>query len=342
MASPVAETVEVDDFDLKLLQALRTNGRAPFRRIADVLGSSEQTVARRYRRLREAGIVRVLVLPTPAGPGLQWFVRIGVRPGAAAKLADALAQRADVSWVSIASGGAEIVCVSQPGSTAQRDALLLDRLPRTNQVTSLVSYAILHSFSHGNQEHWTGFAEPFDAAQRAALGEADRATAESKGSANGAGARLTPEDLPLIAALREDGRASYAQLGADTGSSPATVARRLEALLNGGALQIEVDLASDLLGFPTLATLWTTVAPARLDEVGWHVARLPQTGYAAAVSGSANLAVSVVCRDTEELYHYLSHEIGSIPAVQAVELSPVIRRVKQHGSVMDGSRLPLP
>jgi DNA-binding Lrp family transcriptional regulator len=342
MATATARTAKLDPFDLRLLQALRTNGRAPFRRIAEVLGSSEQTVARRYRRLREAGVVRVLVLPTPAGPGLQWFVRIGVRPGAAAKLADALAQRTDVSWVSIASGGAEIVCVSQPGSTAQRDALLLDRLPRTNQVTSIVSYAILHSFSHGTDEHWTGFAEPFDDAQRAALGARPRATGEAAGRANGAGARLTPEDLPLIAALREDGRASYAQLAAATGSSSATVARRLEALLTAGALQIEVDLASDLLGFPTLATLWTTVAPAHLDEVGWQVARLPQTGYAAAVSGSANLAVSVVCRDSEELYRYLSDEIGAIPAVRAVELSPVIRRVKQHGSVMDGSRLPVP
>jgi hypothetical protein len=28
--------------------------------------------------------------------------------------------------------------------------------------------------------------------------------------------------------------------------------------------------------------------------------------------------------------------------VQAIELSPVIRPVKQHGSVMDGPRLPLP
>lgn len=343
-----------DRLDRQLLHALRINGRAPFRQIAEVLGSSEQTVARRYRRLREAGIVRVLVLPAPAGPGLEWFVRIGVRPGAATKLADALARRADVSWLSICSGGAEIVCVSQPSSTAQRDALLLDRLPRTSYVTSLVSHAILHPFSRGVEEHWTAFAEPFDAAQRAMLGEPQAAHSErgadGRGNGrdrqtrgpNGAGHRLTPRDQPLIAALREDGRASYAQLAARTGWSAATVARRLDALLGAGALQIEVDLASDLLGFPTLATLWTTVAPAHLDEVGWRVARLPQTGFAAAVSGSANLAVSVVCRDSGELYRYLSEAIGVIPAVQAVELSPVIQRVKQHGSVMDGPRFPMP
>src|SRR5262249_59698709 len=126
------------------------------------------------------------------------------------------------------------------------------------------------------------------------------------------------------AARRGDGRARCAQRDAVTGSSAATVARRLEALLSSGALQIEVDLASDLLGFPTLATLWTTVAPAHLDEVGWHVARLPQTGYAAAVSGSANLAVSVVCRGTGELYPYLSGEVWAIPAAQAAGASPAV------------------
>jgi DNA-binding Lrp family transcriptional regulator len=337
MPAKAEETLTLDWLDRHLLHALRINGRASFRRIAEVLGSSEQTVARRYRRLREAGIARVHVLPASTSSGLEWFVRMGVRPGAAAKLADALAQRRDVSWVSITAGGAEIVCLSQPFSTVQRDALLLDRLPRTNHVTSLVAYAILHTFEDGPDERWTGFADRFDAAQLTALGV--RPSAEGEGRR---GERVSAEDQALVAALREDGRASYAQLAAATGWSAATVARRLESLLSSGALQIEVDLASDLLGFTTLATLWITVAPAHLDEVGWHVARLPQTGYAAAVSGPANLAVSVVCRDTDELYHYLIKHIGAIPAIQAVELSPVIRRVKQHGSVMQGSRLPPP
>lgn len=325
--------------DRQLLQALRVNGRASFRRIAEVLASSEQTVARRYRRLREAGIVRVHVLPTPASPALEWFVRIGVRPGAATKLADALAQRRDVSWVSITAGGAEIVCLSQPTSTAKRDALLLDRLPRTNSVTSLVSYAILHSFDEGPDDYWTAFADQLDAAQQTALGDAHRAGADGDGRRS---ERLGAEDRALLAALRDDGRASYAHLATATGWPAATIARRLESLLSSGALHVEVDVASDLLGFSALATLWITTAPAHLDEVGRRVARLPQTGHAAAVSGPANLAVSVVCRDTDDLYHYLSKKIGAIPAIQAVELSPVIRRVKQHGSLMQGSRLPPP
>ena len=42
----------LDALDLKLLHALQIDGRAPFSRIAEVLGVSDQTVARRFRRLR--------------------------------------------------------------------------------------------------------------------------------------------------------------------------------------------------------------------------------------------------------------------------------------------------
>jgi hypothetical protein len=45
------EPQALDSLDLKLLQALQLDGRAPFKRIAEVLGVSDQTVARRLRRL---------------------------------------------------------------------------------------------------------------------------------------------------------------------------------------------------------------------------------------------------------------------------------------------------
>ena len=59
------ETITVDALDRRLVHALLHDARLPFRRIADVLGSSEQTIARRYRRLREAGVVRVVALRDP-------------------------------------------------------------------------------------------------------------------------------------------------------------------------------------------------------------------------------------------------------------------------------------
>ncbi|MCW2508709.1 MAG: Transcriptional regulator, AsnC family, partial [Modestobacter sp.] len=50
----------IDAIDRRIVHAMQTDGRAPFSRLATVLGVSEQTVARRWRRLRADGVVRVL------------------------------------------------------------------------------------------------------------------------------------------------------------------------------------------------------------------------------------------------------------------------------------------
>ncbi len=88
------ESVVLDELDRQLVRALQIDPRAPFSRIADVLGVSEQTVARRYRRLRADGYLRVLGLVSLRAAGAtEWLVRIGCRPGGARRLADALARR---------------------------------------------------------------------------------------------------------------------------------------------------------------------------------------------------------------------------------------------------------
>src|ERR1700678_1587500 len=103
----------MDALDLQIVQCLLRDGRAPLRRVARSLGVSEQTVARRYRGLLAAGALRVQAQPDDQATGRQrWFVRVQCRPDAAAVLAASMAARDDVSWVSITSGGSEIICVA--------------------------------------------------------------------------------------------------------------------------------------------------------------------------------------------------------------------------------------
>jgi DNA-binding Lrp family transcriptional regulator len=87
-----------DDLDRQLVQALQLDGRAPFSRIADVLGVSDQTVARRYTRLRTTGTIRVLGLTDPAALGeVVWLLRVQCTPDAAVSVAEAMARRSDTS-----------------------------------------------------------------------------------------------------------------------------------------------------------------------------------------------------------------------------------------------------
>src|SRR5881628_3198152 len=85
--------------DLQILQALQLDARVPFARIAEVLGVSDQTVARRYARMRAAGSLRVRALTDPGRLGrLEWVVRIRCMPDSAGLVGTELARRPDISW----------------------------------------------------------------------------------------------------------------------------------------------------------------------------------------------------------------------------------------------------
>jgi DNA-binding Lrp family transcriptional regulator len=329
------ETDIMDRLDRQLIHALQRDPRAAFSRIAGVLDVSEQTVARRYRRLRREGIMRVIGVVDPQRIGLaDWLIRVGCRPGGAGRLADALARRDDVSWVTLSSGGSEVLCVVRSRSQQQRDELMLQRLPATSQVLSMTAHEVLHRFVAAGADDWSAFGDPLTAAQREALRPAPVAAPQP-----GETVVLQAEDTSILAALAQDGRASYAALAAATGWTEGRVTRRVDALRGAGLLYFDLDLATQLMGFATAAFLWLTVEPARLAEVGETLAGQEEVAFAAAVTGTANLVASLLCRNSEALYQYVTTKIGAVPGVRQMEISPTLRRVKQAGALSDGVRL---
>ena len=329
------ESAVLDQPDRQLIRALQLDPRAPFSRIAEILGVSEQTVARRYRKLRGDGYLRVMGLVSPRGVGVtEWLVRIGCRPGGARRLADALARREDVSWVTLSSGGSEIVCAVRPLSQRQSDELLLQRLPATSQVLSVATHAVLHRFA-GREADWAGYVDELTDEQVTQLAAAPPAGLASPDL-------LQPSDGPLLAALALDGRTSYATLAKEAGWTEGRVVRRVEALREAGILYFDVDLATEMLGFKASAYLWLIVEPAHLAAVGEEISRHAEVPFAAAITGSANLVTSIVCRDSEALYEYVTTKISAAAGVRQLEISPVLSRIKQAGSLMDGLRLATP
>jgi DNA-binding Lrp family transcriptional regulator len=326
-----------------LIHALLVSPRASFSRLAAALGSSEQTVARRYRRLVEGRVIRVRGLRGPIGEMQDWMVRARVRAGSAGVVAGALAAREDVAWVAIAAGGAEVYCTTRPRSPEQRDALLLERLPNAAQVTALSAHAILHRYAGSGAHEWSGFDDALGPAQLRAL-EAERGPRPEGVLSNphSERAQLEPDDEALAAALLEDGRASLAALAAAGDDSPGRVRRRLDALLESGALYVDSEIATSALGFNVSATLWLAIAPAHLVEAAERMAAAPESAFVAAISGAQNLYVSVVCRDTVALYEFLTRQVGALPAVSSVETVPIARKVKLAGSTLQGELLPEP
>jgi DNA-binding Lrp family transcriptional regulator len=77
------------------------------------------------------------------------------------------------------------------------------------------------------------------------------------------------------------------------------------------------------------AHLWTSVQPADLPETGAAVAAHPEVAFCAATTGPTNLLISAVCRDTRDLYRYLTERLGALSAIGEIQTAPVVRTVKR-------------
>ncbi len=323
----MVESITLDEVDRGLTHALQVDGRAPFGRIAEVLGVSDQTVARRYRRLRSAGVLRVVGSIDAMRLGYtSWAIRIQCAPDAAGGIAAALARRPDTFWVHLLSGGTEIACGTRARTPDERDALLLQRLPRTGRVVSVTAHSLLHLYV-GGSTGWAGLASLSDA-------QVERLRPAPPAVDYGEPLVLGDGDQALLAALSLDGRASHAELAGVTGWSESTVRRRMDRLHAAGVLFYDVDIPPEHLGHRTEARLWMSVRPARLAAVGEALAGHAEVAFAAATTGPANLMASVNCRDDQALYRYLTERIGALDGVGHLETAPVIRTVKRAGAVL--------
>ncbi|MFH8350477.1 Lrp/AsnC family transcriptional regulator [Streptomyces sp. NPDC018045] len=322
-----------DDLDQRLLCALQLDGRAPFSRLAQTLGVSEHTAARRYRRLRTLGL-RIVARPNPVRLGqVRWLIRLHCAPDAAGSLARALARRPDTSWVTLSSGGTELYCALDARSADEGSALLLRKLPRAPHVVSASTHCMMRIFiGETSTWHATRFRTP---APAAASTDGTFGTPGTSGTPSSPGApstspiRLDATDRALFAELGLDGRATLPALSKAAGRSPSSVQRRLDRLRDQGALGFFVDFDPQLLGHHMSAQLWLKVAPAHLRTVGETLATHPDIAFAAAVTGSANLVASGVFRTPADLYDYIDHHLGPLPGIQSIETTPTLCEIKR-------------
>src|ERR1039457_1922139 len=128
----MVETVTLDELERQVLQALQLDGRASFRLIGQVLGVSENTVARRYRNLCTLGL-RTVGRDVPARLGhTEWIMRIQVTPDAAPSLAQSLARRPETVYSYIAGAVSETDCEFSSPAGGERDPPFLPTRRRIN------------------------------------------------------------------------------------------------------------------------------------------------------------------------------------------------------------------
>jgi Lrp/AsnC family transcriptional regulator for asnA, asnC and gidA len=130
---------------------------------------------------------------------------------------------------------------------------------------------------------------------------------------------LDDVDKGIIGALQAEGRRPYSRIGDELGVSESVVRYRVQRLEQAGMLQV-VGIADPLrLGFDRMALIGLRVRPGTLHAVCEAVTAFPETSYVAAIAGSYDVIVEVICRDTAHFGELLTQRLHAVDGVVSAE-----------------------
>jgi Lrp/AsnC family leucine-responsive transcriptional regulator len=136
---------------------------------------------------------------------------------------------------------------------------------------------------------------------------------------------LDERDLAIIAALQEDARATYADVGRRVGLSPSSVHDRVRKLEQGGVIRgYRAEVDPEALGlFVTALIAVTPLDPMQPDDLPDRVREFREVEDCLSVAGEANYFLKVRTRTTahlEELIRRL-REKGGVQTRTTIVLS---------------------
>lgn len=310
---------DLDDLDRKILAALHVNGRASWTDIAQLLGISTTTVARRAQHLIGAGLARVAVLPhlQHEGPVHVFVVRLTCAPGSQLKVAGLLAQNPDIRYVTIVTGGYDIVFELVAPKHRDLYSMLVDFVHTVPGAQQSNADLVLHTYKVSYD--WSV----------PVLGERAASFAMRRPAHVCERGHLDDVDREVLAAMREDGRASFQSVGRRLGISESTARRRLEGMLERGCATVTTFIPAAALGYEAEILFWLSVEPSMQDSVAERLSNERGVRMIASMLGLASLMCEVIVPTTADLHHFTSRTLASVPGIHSWTAGVQVLTVKR-------------
>jgi len=143
---------------------------------------------------------------------------------------------------------------------------------------------------------------------------------------------LDPLDRQMISILQQDGRASNVEIARQLGVSEATVRKRLDRLLAERVVRITALPDAAKIGLSTVTFINLDVDLARLDQIADGLSQLPEVRAIYYTSGESDLILEAWFPSGDELLHFLTRQVASIPGVRSATTSHVLRTLKDSST----------
>ena len=277
----------MDEVDEAIVELLEVDGRLTHREIARTVGLSRSSAAARVQRLIASGqvVVRGAVHPAVIGRGALAHVSIAVR-GPVAPLAAEIARRDDVPFLSLTSGPHGLIAEVRTATARDIDRTISDlrSLDGVVGVDTLTYVEVIRDVI---------------------------------GPVGEVGTDVDDVDLALLRALQEDGRASYVDLAAVVGLSPAGARRRVVRLIASQVVRVGAVVRHSGQDRQSAMGLGLRLA-GEDDDVVAAIATMPPVIFVARTLGHYDLLVTVRTFSAAQLVETLD-VVRSLPGVNAVD-----------------------
>ncbi|GIT80957.1 hypothetical protein LLS1_26260 [Leifsonia sp. LS1] len=301
----------LDELDRKIIVALQHDGRASWTAIADMVGSSTATVARRGQQLVADGVVRIAIVPALGSSGQvdSFLVRLNCRPGTQLEVAAALVAHEDVRFLTLVTGQYDIMAEVVVSGGAAHYPKLIQSLQSIQGIKRWRSDIIMHVYKVRHDWSRQLYAETMKLpAEIEKTSLVDPEYCEP--------AHFDDADRRILAELREDGRVTFQSIGDKTGMNESSVRRRFDRLRAKGCVDILTLVPAAALGMGAETLLLVRVEPARLEAVAEALSTYPAVRYLAAILDDNSLFCELITPSVAELNDFISHTLSALDGVE--------------------------
>jgi DNA-binding Lrp family transcriptional regulator len=299
--------------DRRLIAALQINGRIPYSTLADTLGVSEATVQRRTQQLIDQGFFKVIgtVDPMNMGHGHSVMVALRCDPQCIHDVVDAVAGISAIRFLALVTGMHDIICELVTFDRKSTTDVLIGALSTIPGIRSVNTSWVLENYK--TNFRWD--------ALPLVDGEASLPMHVEDGAARTDDLGLDDLDQRIVAMLEENGRASYAQIATQLGTTLSTARRRTLRLLQSGYVKVVAVGNPFRLGFDEVVLLWLKVDLARTVDVLHALENEQPIRYLSRVAGEADILAEAFFPDRAALLGFLNGPLAGIEGIKEMSLS---------------------
>ncbi|WP_104118343.1 AsnC family transcriptional regulator [Arthrobacter sp. B1805] len=317
----------ISEEDQQLVHALQVSPRISWTRLAPILGVDAGTLARRWQRIADAGIARVIAhnsMPL-SNDNVLTHVQLACALKKAPIIAETLARDTNVFTVHLSSGDYPVTLIVASSNLEHFTTYLTERIGTVPGVRSARTHP--QTALHIDGSSWE--LDALSKQQRALIAATRAKSAPPTTSSS-------PDlDYRIYDILLADGRTSYADIARRLELSLSTARRRVDSLISTRKLSLRCDVARHPFGWPVAAYLFGSF-PNTLSSYVPHLRReIPEIRVLASSASANSQHFYLWLRNLTDLPLVEQRIMNTVPGLVFGERYVLLRTVKQVGHIQD-------